>query len=129
MKFLVLIALAALAAGCASAPKTPALFAVVPGASPFDLVGQVRALASQGGAEGANAHLRFRTDQRLRLAIDGAAPVAVEPDDERELAPGRHRLVFEWPSGARDVVELELGAGERRSVRPELPPAKKPDTH
>ncbi len=32
MKFLVLIALAALAAGCASAPKTPALFAVVPGA-------------------------------------------------------------------------------------------------
>ena len=79
------------------------------------------ALAGHSSAAGGPARVRFATDQRLRVAIDAAAPVAVEPNDDRELAPGRHHLVFEWPSGARDVVELEAAAGEQRSVRPELP--------
>jgi hypothetical protein len=96
-------------------------FVAVPGLSPRDLLGRAQALANHSGPAAGNAHVRFSTDQRLRVAIDAAAPVAIEPDDERELAPGKHRLVFEWPSGARGVVELELAAGEQRSVRPELP--------
>jgi predicted Ser/Thr protein kinase len=98
-------------------------FAVVRGVSPGALVDRARELASHSGAAAGSARVRFATDQRLRVAIDGAAPVAVEPGDQRELVPGRHRLVFEWPSGAHDAVELELGAGEQRSVRPVLPQA------
>src|SRR5262249_47499175 len=66
-----------------------------------------------------SARVEFATDQRLRVAIDGAAPIGVEPGDARELAPGKHHLVFEWPSGASDAVDVELAAGEKRSVRPE----------
>jgi hypothetical protein len=98
-------------------------FAVVPGLSLGELSVRARALASHSGSTSGPAHVRFTTDQRLRVAIDGAAPVAIEPGDSRDLAPGRHRLVFEWPSGARDVIDLELAAGEQRSVRPALPSA------
>ena len=93
-------------------------FAAVPGVSPRELV--TRALASHSGAAG-SARVSFATDQRLRLAIDAEPASAIEPGDERELAPGRHRLSFEWPSGAHASVELELAPGERRTVRPERP--------
>ena len=45
----------------------------------------------------------------------------VEPNEERELAAGKHTLVFEWPSGARDELAVELAPGETRSLRPQLP--------
>jgi serine/threonine protein kinase len=71
---------------------------------------------------GENAHVEFATDQRLRVAIDGATPLAIEPGEARELAPGRHELVFEWPSGSHDKMTVELGPGEKKTLRPELPP-------
>jgi len=90
----------------------------LPGHSLGELATRARALASRGEAP---ARVQFATDQRLRVGIDGAPAVAVEPGETREVAPGRHTLAFEWPSGARDDVEVQLGAGETRRVRPELP--------
>ncbi|HTO54065.1 MAG TPA: serine/threonine-protein kinase [Myxococcota bacterium] len=69
----------------------------------------------------ADAELEFTLDQPLALAIDGAAAQAVQPEERRSLAPGRHHLVLEWPSGARLELDLELAAGELRRVRPERP--------
>ena len=64
--------------------------------------------------------MRFEIDQRLKVAIDGGQSVAVEPGDERELAPGRHQLVFEWPSGAHADLALEAAPwGELRVDRAE----------
>jgi serine/threonine-protein kinase len=94
-------------------------FVVAPDVS-HQMVERARALASHSSGV-TTAHVRFTTDQRLRLAIDGASAVAVEPNDSRELAPGKHRLVFEWPSGAQATVDVELASGERRDVRPERP--------
>jgi hypothetical protein len=94
-------------------------FAVAPSSSPRDLAARALALVNHSGPASGPARVRFTTDQRLRVAIDAAAPVAVEPNDERELVPGRHHLVFEWPSGAHAAVDVELAAGEQRSVRPE----------
>jgi serine/threonine-protein kinase len=108
------------AAGCALAIAS---VVVVPGVGPRDLAARARGWLSHSAGATNAARVRFATDQRLRVAIDGAPPVAIEPDDERELAPGKHRLVFEWPSGARDPVDVELAAGETRSVRPALPPS------
>jgi serine/threonine protein kinase len=92
-------------------------FVVAKGWAPGDLGARVRALAA---APSDSARVHFATDQRLRVTIDDGPAVAVEPGDSRELAPGKHRLVFEWPSGAKDDVEVDLAPGERHSVRPQL---------
>ncbi|HXZ86002.1 MAG TPA: hypothetical protein VEI82_10985, partial [Myxococcota bacterium] len=68
------------------------------------------------------AHVRFAGEQRLRVAVDGAPAEAVEPGAERALAPGRHQLRLEWPSGARQELELELAPGEARSLQLSPPP-------
>ena len=67
------------------------------------------------------ARLRFMLDEPLELGVDGAAPIPVASGDERAFAPGRHHLVFEWPSGAKSELDLELTAGQRQSLRP-VPP-------
>jgi serine/threonine-protein kinase len=92
--------------------------ATLPGHPLRELAARARTFAAKPTD---SARVEFATDQRLRVAIDGAAPLAVEPGEARELAPGRHHLVFEWPSGASDDVDVELAAGERRAVRPEHP--------
>jgi hypothetical protein len=92
-------------------------FVVAKGWAPGDLGARVRALAAPPSD---SARVHFATDQRLRVTIDDGPAVAVEPGDSRELAPGKHRLVFEWPSGAKDDVEVDLAPGERHSVRPQL---------
>jgi serine/threonine-protein kinase len=97
-------------------------FVGVPGLPLRELAARARGLAAERSGASAPARVHFATDQRLRVRIDGGEPVAVEPGEERELAPGQHQLVFEWPSGARDSVALQLGAGEARSIRPALPP-------
>jgi serine/threonine protein kinase len=69
----------------------------------------------------AEAQLQLSLDQPLALSLDGGAPAQVQPEERRALAPGRHHLVLEWPSGARRELELELAPGELRRIRPERP--------
>jgi protein kinase-like protein len=92
--------------------------ATLPGHPLRELAARAQSLGTQPTD---SARVEFATDQRLRVAIDGAAPAAIEPGDSRGLPPGRHHLVFEWPSGVSANVDLELAAGERRSVRPQRP--------
>ena len=92
----------------------------VSGASPRGLVDRTRAaFARFDGSATRPARARFEIDQRLGVAIDGSASTGVEPGDERELAPGRHHLVFEWPSGARAELDLDAAPGEVLRIRPQ----------
>ena len=94
----------------------------VSGVTPSGLADRARAaFAKIDESAIAPAHVRFEIDQRLRVGIDGGEAVAIEPGAERELSPGRHKLVFEWPSGAHAALELEAAAGEQIRVRPERP--------
>ena len=104
----------------AAAALTAALIAsavYVSGVSPQALAERARtALTRVDGSASRPARMRFEIDQRLKVAIDGGQAVAVEPGDERELAPGRHQLVFEWPSGAHADLALEAAPGEELRV-------------
>lgn len=91
----------------------------VSGATPSTLADRARtALARLDTSPNAPARLRFDIDQPLRVRFDGGDAVAIEPGAERELPPGRHQLVFEWPSGAHAELEIEAAAGEQLRVRP-----------
>jgi len=89
------------------------------GLSARDLVdGRARSRVTRARPMSSRACVSHRSTPAGRHRRRGA--VAVDPTTSAS-SPRPTPPVFRGPSGARDVVELELGAGERRKLRPELP--------
>ncbi len=126
MKFLVLIALAALAAGCASAPKTPALFAVVPGAD-----GHVGAVVVRTGREervidSAYGAQRLRRDGSVEAAQLTAADIRREFGSTLDALPGKPATFPLYFLEGRDELTPE-SKGEMDKVFGELKRRPLPD--
>ncbi len=126
MKFLVLIALAALAAGCASAPKTPALFAVVPGAD-----GHVGAVVVRTGREervidSAYGAQRLRRDGSVEAAQLTAADIRREFGSTLDALPGKPATFTLYFLEGRDELTPE-SKGEMDKVFGELKRRPLPD--
>jgi len=126
LKFLVLIALAALAAGCASAPKTPALFAVVPGAD-----GHVGAVVVRTGREervidSAYGAQRLRRDGSVEAAQLTAADIRREFGSTLDALPGKPATFTLYFLEGRDELTPE-SKGEMDKVFGELKRRPLPD--
>ena len=89
MKFFALLALAALAAGCASAPRTPALFAVIPGADGHVGAVVVRTDREERVIDSAYGAQRLRSDGSVEASRLTAADVRREFGSTLDALPGK----------------------------------------
>lgn len=89
MKFFALLALAALAAGCASAPRTPALFAVIPGADGHVGAVVVRTDREERVIDSAYGAQRLRGDGSVEASRLTAADVRREFGSTLDALPGK----------------------------------------
>ena len=89
MKFIALLALAALAAGCASAPPTPALFAVVPGADGHVGAVVVRTDRDERVIDSAYGAQRLKRDGSIEGSRLTAAEVRREFGSTLDALPGK----------------------------------------
>lgn len=124
MKFLALTALAALAAGCATAPVTPALFAVVPGADGH--VGALVVHTERGDRviDSAYGAQRLRRDGTVEAAVLTAADVRRDFGGTLDALPGKpatFTLYFlegrdELTPESRSEMEKVFGELKRRPL-------------
>jgi outer membrane protein OmpA-like peptidoglycan-associated protein len=89
LKFIVLLALAALAAGCASTPPTPALFAVVPGADGHVGAVVVRTDRDERVIDSAYGAQRLKGDGSIEGSRLTAAEVRREFGSTLDALPGK----------------------------------------
>ncbi len=125
MKFLALLALAALAAGCASAP-TPALFAVVPtsdghvGAVVVRTDREERVINSAYGAQ------RLKSDGSIEAQRLTAADVRRDFGSTLDALPGKPAMFMLYFLEGKDELTLE-SKGEMEKVFGELKRRPLPD--
>jgi outer membrane protein OmpA-like peptidoglycan-associated protein len=127
LKWLVFVALAALAAGCASAPSTPALFAVVPGADGHVGAIVVRTDRGEHVIDSAYGAQRIRRDGSVEGSRLTAADVAREFAVTLDALPGKPASFMLYFLEGRDElttdskVEMEKVFGElRRRPLPDI---------
>jgi outer membrane protein OmpA-like peptidoglycan-associated protein len=127
LKWLVLVALAALAAGCASVPSTPALFAVVPGSDGHVGAIVVHADRSEQVIDSAYGAQRLRKDGSLEASRLTAADVRRDFGPTLDALPGKPASFMLYFLEGRDEltaeskVEMEKVFGElKRRPLPDI---------
>lgn len=63
------------------------------------------------------ARVRFVADPWAEVRVDGASGFVTPRASPLELAPGRHRVVFEHPTFGSAEIAVELKSGEDRTIR------------
>ena len=127
MKFLALLAAAALVAGCASAPKTPALFAVVPGADGHVGAVVVRTDREERVIDSAYGAQRLKSDGSVEASRLTAADVRRDFGTTLDALPGKPATFLLYFLEGKDELttesrsEMEKVFGElRRRPLPDI---------
>ena len=114
------------------------LFSGVGGDSPREPAQPVQTEMSSGPAlanagmklpervAGAPARVRFIAYPWAEIRIDGETSFLTPRANPIDLAPGRHRVVFEHPTFGREEVTVKLDPGQERIVRHVFKKAPKP---
>ena len=126
MKFLALLALAALAAGCASAPKTPALFMVVPGSDGHVGAVVVRTDRDERVIDTAYGAQRLKSDGSVEAARLTAADVRREFGTTLDALPGKPAMFMLYFLEGKDELTADSKA-EMEKVFGELKRRPLPD--
>jgi outer membrane protein OmpA-like peptidoglycan-associated protein len=127
LKFIVLLALAALAAGCASTPpKTPALFAVVPGADGHVGAVVVRTDRDERVIDSAYGAQRLKSDGSVEGSRLTAAEVRREFGATLDALPGKPASFMLYFLEGKDELTAE-SRGEMEKVFGELKRRPLPD--
>jgi outer membrane protein OmpA-like peptidoglycan-associated protein len=107
LKFLALLAMAALAVGCASAPKTPALFAVVPGADGHVGAVVVRTDREERLIDSAYGAQRLKSDGTVEASRLTAAEVRRDFGTTLDALPGKPATFFLYFLDGKDELTPE----------------------